>query len=358
MSAGVAPGLHLYVYTYVYWCQIVCKQLCCFTRSSAGDAVLHIGQRTYKQNSLHHDSDQPSTLVTFPQMQSIRRCQGLTCVSRRFPLHLPFLLQHVRLQIASARQRMKCIEYQILSMLTIPLWCRWQVLSRSLERVTAVHGDEGDDQHGLKVHEVHDMQPGAPSKQVAVNTASGAVGTLPLVVSPPLAVPGDALGGESQPPAIAKQLVSAQGALHEELSGQALGPQLPVGAPKQVLGEDAAAEPPCAAKSACSGDYATAHAAPSTVQAIIDLCSPDCPKLRPETVSAPADAAHNLRVLELSLDMAEQDSLSQAGKLDLEMLHDLRPAGIILDEPSGHQAYSQPMQTPSLSPKLALHTDS
>ncbi|KAL0027354.1 hypothetical protein WJX79_003195 [Trebouxia sp. C0005] len=27
---------------------------------------------------------------------------------------------------------------------------RWQALSRSLERVTAVHGDEGDDQHGLK----------------------------------------------------------------------------------------------------------------------------------------------------------------------------------------------------------------
>ena len=35
--------------------------------------------------------------------------------------------------------------------------CRWQALSRSLERVVAVHGDAGDDQHGLKVHSVLDL---------------------------------------------------------------------------------------------------------------------------------------------------------------------------------------------------------
>ena len=54
--------------------------------------------------------------------------------------------------------------------------CRWQALSRSLERVVAVHGDEGDDQHGLKVHEIHDMQPGMPCKPAGDALAS----TLPL----------------------------------------------------------------------------------------------------------------------------------------------------------------------------------
>lgn len=48
--------------------------------------------------------------------------------------------------------------------------------------MTAVHGDEGDDQHGLKVHEVHDMQPGCPSHKSS--PASRAVGLLPLIVSP------------------------------------------------------------------------------------------------------------------------------------------------------------------------------
>ena len=38
--------------------------------------------------------------------------------------------------------------------------CRWQALSRSLERVVAVHGDAGDDQHGLKVHSVVDLDMG------------------------------------------------------------------------------------------------------------------------------------------------------------------------------------------------------
>lgn len=57
---------------------------------------------------------------------------------------------------------------------------RWQALSRSLERVVAVHGDEGDDQHGLKVHEVHDMLPGPPCKP-AGNALHGA---LPLQPSP------------------------------------------------------------------------------------------------------------------------------------------------------------------------------
>ena len=37
-----------------------------------------------------------------------------------------------------------------------------------------MHGDQGDDQHGLKVHEVHDMQPGLPSSaQHQVNLESG-----------------------------------------------------------------------------------------------------------------------------------------------------------------------------------------
>ena len=58
---------------------------------------------------------------------------------------------------------------------------RWQALSRSLERVVAVHGDEGDDQHGLKVHEVHDMLPGLPCKPAG----DALHGALPLQPSLP-----------------------------------------------------------------------------------------------------------------------------------------------------------------------------
>lgn len=38
--------------------------------------------------------------------------------------------------------------------------------------MVAVHGDEGDDQHGLNVHAVHDMQPGMPCQLVEGGAAS------------------------------------------------------------------------------------------------------------------------------------------------------------------------------------------
>lgn len=53
----------------------------------------------------------------------------------------------------------------------------------------AVHGDEGDDQHGLKVHEVHDMQPGMPSKP----PGDALHGVLPLQPSLPQKPPASAL---------------------------------------------------------------------------------------------------------------------------------------------------------------------
>ena len=249
------------------------------------------------------------------------------------------------------------------------LCCRWQALSRSLERVTAVHGDEGDDQHGLKVHEVHDMQPGVPISH-RVDTASAAVGLLPLILSP-RSKPDDSVPGQEVPeePGLrsstcAAELADATGVAQTDMLDTAL--KLPVAVDNAVTVNTRAAVGQRGIAKADAGLQQSAAETPS--HGVIDLCSQEERQaLQPQlpehhTSQLPGDDAgtrllecsatdkqphsqqcelsldlaeqvspSQAQQLELSLDSAEQVSLSQAGKADLAELHDLRPAGITLD---------------------------
>ena len=248
----------------------------------------------------------------------------------------------------------------------LPVCCRWQALSRSLERVTAVHGDEGDDQHGLKVHEVHDMQPELAISR-CVDTSSTAVGLLPLIPSP-RSKPDDSKPGQDVPkkmglrlPTCAAELADATAVVQTDMLGRAV--KLPVAVDTAVTVCTTAA---LGQRGIAKADAGLRQSAPETAcEAVIDLCSqeerqevqPQLPEHR--TSQLPGDDAgtrllecsrmdkqpHSqqpelgldqaeqvclltqAQQLELSLDSAEQVSLSQAGKADLAELHDLRPAG-------------------------------
>ena len=277
------------------------------------------------------------------------------------------------------------------------MWCcRWQALSRSLERVTAVHGDEGDDQHGIKVHEVHDMQPGLPTHQA--NPSRGAVGLIPLTVSPRQLLPDQALA--SMLPSQANPSEGTVGLLPLILSSRQLLPdQATVGVVSQsettanrlhaqpCIGQGSAAEPNVAAQS-FSGHGGIGADAPTLVSetAAIDLCSPvkQSPlhqQHRQQQQQHPQQQHHQQQQQQhhqhqqqqqqqqqifclagdnaltahkspghqpLTMDapaslltnhaqlMSEDVSLSQAGKLAMAGLHDNRPAGPFLEAASDH----------------------
>ena len=230
------------------------------------------------------------------------------------------------------------------------LCCRWQALSRSLERVTAVHGDEGDDQHGLKVHEIYDMQAGDPITH-RVDTTSAAVGLLPLVPSP-RSKPDDSVPGQDVPeePGLcsatcAAELAGAAGVVQTDMPEAAL--KLPEAVDNAVAVKIRAA---VGQRGIAKADAGLQQSAAETAShGVIDLCSQEERQaLQPQlpehyTSQLPGDAGKVLlecstmdrqphsQQLELSQDSAEQVSLSQAGKADLAELHDLRPAGSTLD---------------------------
>ncbi len=249
------------------------------------------------------------------------------------------------------------------------LCCRWQALSRSLERVTAVHGDEGDDQHGLKVHEVHDMQPGVPISH-RVDTASAAVGLLPLMPSP-RSKSGDSAPREGLPeePGLrsstcAAELADATAMVQTDMHGTAL--KLPVAVDSAVAVNIRVA---VGQRGAAKADAGLQQSAAETAShGVIDLCSqeehqglqpqlpehhtsqlpgddsgtmllecstmdrqPHSQQPQPSLDQAEQASPSQAQQLELSLDSAEQVSLSQAGKADLAEVHDLRPAGTTLD---------------------------
>ncbi|DBA70641.1 TPA: hypothetical protein ACH3X2_012024 [Trebouxia sp. C0005] len=255
---------------------------------------------------------------------------------------------------------------------------RWQALSRSLERVTAVHGDEGDDQHGLKVHEVHDMQPGVPISH-RVDTASAAVGLLPLIPSSRSksddSIPGQGVPDESdlQSSTCAAELADAAGVLQTDMVDTAL--KLPVAVDMTLAVNNGAA---VGQRGNAEADAGLQHAAPETAShGVIDRCSqeerqgvqPQLPEHHTSQLPG-GDAGTKLQEcstmdkqphsqqLELSLDQAEQVSptqaqqlglnldsaeqvsLSQAGKADLAELHDLRPAGIHMDPAAEYPSHT------------------
>ena len=235
--------------------------------------------------------------------------------------------------------------------------------------MTAVHGDEGDDQHGLKVHEVHDMQPGAPISHL-VDTASAAVGLLPLIPSP-RSKPGDSALGQGMPEELglrsstcAAELANATGLVQINTLGTAV--KLPVAMDTAVAVNPRAA---VGQRGIAKADAGLQQSAAETAShGVIDLCSQEerqgvQPQLSEHhTSQLPGDdagakllecstmdrQAHSQQLelsldsaeqaspsqaheLQLGVDSAEQVSLSQAGKADLADLHDLRPAGITLD---------------------------
>ncbi len=235
--------------------------------------------------------------------------------------------------------------------------------------MTAVHGDEGDDQHGLKVHEVHDMQAGLPISH-RVDTASAAVGLLPVIPSPS-SKPGDSIPGHDLPEepglrssACAAELADATLTAQTDMLGAAL--KLPVAVDSAVAVNIRVA---VGQRGIAKADAGLQQSAGETERhGVIDLCSQEerqgLQSQLPEhhTSHLPGDDAGTVLLecstmdrqpcsqqlelsldqaeqasptqaqqLELSLDSAEQVSLSQAGKADLAELHDLRPAGITLD---------------------------
>lgn len=242
--------------------------------------------------------------------------------------------------------------------------------------MTAVHGDQGDDQHGLKVHEVHDMQPGVPISH-HVNTASAAVGLLPLIPSPS-SKPGDSIPGHDLPEepglrsACAAELANATDVVQTDMHRTAL--KLPVAVDSAAAVNTRAAVGQRGSAEADAGLQQSAAETPS--RGVIDLCSQEERQgLQPQlpehhTSQLPGDDAgkallecstmdkqpHSQQLelsldsaeqaspsqaqqLELSLESAEQVSLSQAGKADLAELHDLRPAGITLDPAAEHHSH-------------------
>ena len=228
--------------------------------------------------------------------------------------------------------------------------------------MTAVHGDEGDDQHGLKVHEVHDMQPGLPHTSHPINPASGAVGLLPLSVSPSRQRPQpyETVAGQDgrkgppdvQPHSHAHQAAAAaQGLVGVDMCKEVS--RLPVesnSAEPLVSGEATAADSGLPQDARAVDDAALQHPPDESIgEALIDLCSPSgqshvqrlakqnedqLPGGDPkQTLQACRFGGAELpaQQLELCLDSTEQVSLSQAGKLDLAELHQLRPAGVTQD---------------------------
>ena len=281
------------------------------------------------------------------------------------------------------------------------LCCRWQALSRSLERVTAVHGDEGDDQHGLKVHEVHDMQPGLPISH-RVDTTSMAVGLLPVTLSLRSKLDNSALG-QDVPEALglrsstcAAELADAAGVVQTDKLGTAL--KLPVAVDNAVAVNTGAAM--AAAGQRFKADAELQQSASEIpTHGMIDLYSqeerqalqPQLPEhhtsqlLAGDAGKVPVECStmdkqpHSQQLelsldsveqvspsqaqqLELSLNSAEQVSLSQAGKADLAELHDRRPAGITLDPPAeyfshmGSKAGGSAQQLTSISSALSGDT--
>jgi len=263
------------------------------------------------------------------------------------------------------------------------LCCRWQALSRSLERVTAVHGDEGDDQHGLKVHEVHDMQPGLPISH-RVDTTSMAVGLLPVTLSLRSKLDNSALG-QDVPEALglrsstcAAELADAAGVVQTDKLGTAL--KLPVAVDNAVAVNTGAAM--AAAGQRFKADAELQQSASEIpTHGMIDLCSqeerqalqPQLPEHHTSQLLAgdagkvplecsTMDKQPHSQQLEFSLDSAEQVSLSQAGKADLAELHDRRPAGITLDPPAeyfshmGSKAGGSAQQLTSISSALSGDT--
>ena len=229
--------------------------------------------------------------------------------------------------------------------------------------MTAVHGDEGDDQHGLKVHEVHDMQPGLPGTSHPINPASGAVGLLPLSVSPsgqrpqPYETVAGQNGREGRPDVQPHSYALQAAAEAQGLNVCKEAPRLPVesnSAEPLRTGETTAADSGQPQDAGAAVDAGLQHSADEpTGEALIDLCSPcgqshvqqlakqdedQLPGGDPEQTLQPCRfgvAEQPAQQLELCLDLAEQVSLSQAGKLDLAELHQLRPAGVTQD-PSAH----------------------
>lgn len=265
------------------------------------------------------------------------------------------------------------------------LCCRWQALSRSLERVTAVHGDEGDDQHGLKVHEVHDMQPGLPISH-RVDTTSMAVGLLPVTLSLRSKLDNSALG-QDVPEALglrsstcAAELADAAGVVQTDKLGTAL--KLPVAVDKAVAVNTGAAMAAAGQRANAKADAELQQSAPEIpTHGMIDLCSqeerqalqPQLPEHHTSQLLAgdagkvplecsTMDKQPHSQQLEFSLDSAEQVSLSQAGKADLAELHDRRPAGITLDPPAeyfshmGSKAGGSAQQLTSISSALSGDT--
>lgn len=263
------------------------------------------------------------------------------------------------------------------------LCCRWQALSRSLERVTAVHGDEGDDQHGLKVHEVHDMQPGLPISH-RVDTTSMAVGLLPVTLSLRSKLDNSALG-QDVPEALglrsstcAAELADAAGVVQTDKLGTAL--KLPVAVDNAVAVNTGAAM--AAAGQRFKADAELQQSAPEIpTHGMIDLYSqeerqalqPQLPEHHTSQLLAgdagkvplecsTMDKQPHSQQLEFSRDSAEQVSLSQAGKADLAELHDRRPAGITLDPPAeyfshmGSKAGGSAQQLTSISSALSGDT--
>ena len=226
-----------------------------------------------------------------------------------------------------------------------------------------MHGDEGDDQHGLKVHEVHDMQPGLPSHaQHQVNLDSGKSAV------------GDALQISAQQHGASAQ-VSMSHPLLPDTTASAVVTDAPIAAQKAPVMSDAED----------SGQEALVSSKEElSTELVIDLCSPVKPKqksaqpqqlpqlqrgpqlqhppqpqqpsqlqqppqlqqsqlqqsqLHAETALQPAEAGLLPQPLPKSPDLSASDdefpelrcrsgSQSQAGKPTMATLHDLRPAGI------------------------------
>ena len=263
---------------------------------------------------------------------------------------------------------------------------RWQALSRSLERVTAVHGDEGDDQHGLKVHEVHDMQPGKPNNAhlsnslVADTSISGSPQHAARVLEVhdrQLGEPGNinhcgslivdtSISGSHQrqlagtPDTAAGTLGAAAGAL--DTAARALTTKAPE-ASGNTPRSGTAADPVNMEQSTSTYPAAAAAvvaAAAACDEPIIDLCIPAKSKQHdtqpqhdqqepPQAQEPPQSQVHSLsrpvpgsvsqdaladHFPELRADCANFVSLSQAGKASLALMHDLRPAGERDDQPT------------------------
>ena len=248
---------------------------------------------------------------------------------------------------------------------------RWQALSRSLERVTAVHGDEGDDQHGLKVHEVHDMQPGMPSgihhsgSPIAESSTLGSHEHGSHEHGVKMHEGHDVQPGNN----------NHSGSFVADTSTSSLRHCQPAGAPDTAAVALTTRAPELSGNTPRLGAVAevsenmeqpqsTCPAAAATAVAcdepIIDLCSlvksrqhvaepqhdqqdpsqaqqplnsQACALTQPASASVSRDAPAD-DFPELRANCPHFGSLSQAGKASMAALHDLRPAGVHDDQPT------------------------